>query len=130
MRLRLAHFAIAWALFAGPALAAEAGLPQAFQGIWVAVGDCAETNDVPGGRIEVGAASLKSFGFACTLANVVEVPDEQNRRFSLLRHCTSDGRVSDAGMTLYHVQSDAFGEALVTMNENGSYLTLYKRCGE
>jgi hypothetical protein len=126
--LRRAHLALLSALIACPARASEAGLPQEFQGVWVAAGDCVASNDIPGGRVEIGATSLKSAGFSCTLANIGEIPDQQNRQFSVWRHCESDTGVSDARITLYHVDSDVFGEVLATVDRNGSFLTLYKRC--
>jgi len=128
LRLRRAHLALLTTFIACPALAVGVDLPQAFQGTWVAAGDCAETNDILGGRIEIGPTSLTSSGFSCTLSNIGEIPDQQNRQFSVWRHCTSDTGVSDARITLYHVDSDVFGEVLATVDRNGSFLTLYKRC--
>ena len=128
MRLRRAHLALVTTFVACPAMAVGAELPTAFQGTWVASGDCSATNDIPGGRIEIGPTSLKSAGFSCTLGNIGEIPDQQNRQFSVWRHCESDTGVSDARITLYHVESEVFGEVLATVDQNGSFLTLYKRC--
>jgi len=125
---RLAPLPLLAALVACPAVAAGAGLPPEFQGIWVAAGDCAKTNDIPGGRIELGADSLKSAGFSCTLGNISEVPDGQNRRLSVWRHCKSDTGVSDARVTFYRIDSDVLGDVLATADQDGSFLTLYKRC--
>jgi len=127
LRLRRAHLALLTTFIAGPALAVGE-LPAEFQGTWVAAGGCAESNDIPGGRIEIGPTSLKSAGFSCTLGNIGEIPDQQNREFSVWRHCTSDTGVSDARITLYLIDSDVLGEVLATVDRTGSFLTLYKRC--
>jgi hypothetical protein len=128
LRLRRAHLTLLTTFVACPALAVGAELPQAFQGTWVAAGDCAGTNDIPGGRIELGADSLKSAGFSCTLGNISEMPDGQNRRLSVWRHCKSDTGVSDARVTFYRIDSGVLGDVLATADQDGSFLTLYKRC--
>lgn len=129
-RLRPRHLALLPCLAWASAAAAATGLPAEFQGTWVAAGDCAATNDIPGGRIEITANSLKSAGFSCTLGNIGAIPDNQNQRFSVWRHCTSGSGVSDARVTFYHMDSDVFGEVLATADQSGGFLTLYKRCAK
>jgi hypothetical protein len=127
MLLRLRSIAaMAACLFALPALAVE--LPSGFQGRWVALGDCTDKNEVPGALVTIGPGKLEGHEFSCTFADIKERADGQNRQATLHRTCRAGGKDVEADVRLYLVQSDALGEVLVTVNQDGSFLTLYKRC--
>jgi hypothetical protein len=109
-----------------PALAAE--LPSGFQGRWFALGDCTDKNVVPGALVTIGPEKLDGHEFSCSFSDIKERADGQNRQATLHRTCHSGGKDIEADVRLYLVQSEALGEVLVTVNQDGSFLTLYKRC--
>jgi hypothetical protein len=120
--------AIAGLLAGGAAVAAD--LPKSFQGSWHAIGDCSDQNDVPGGYIKIGPRKLEGHAFACEFSGVKEIDDQQNRQVTAHRTCRAGGKETQADVRLYVTTGDLIGETLVTVNQDGSFLTLYRRCPE
>lgn len=109
------------------AFAAEE-LTAAFTGRWYAQGDCSDKNDVPGAVILVSPSALQGHGFACTFSKIEEKAEGDGRRADLHRICAAPDTKNEADVRMYLVPSQVFGETLVTVNQDGAFLTLYKRC--
>jgi len=109
------------------ALAAEE-LTAAFTGRWYAQGDCSDKNEVPGAVILVSPSALQGHGFACTFSKIEEKAEGDGRYAEMHRICASPDTKNEADVRMYLVPSQIFGETLVTVNQDGSFLTLYKRC--
>jgi hypothetical protein len=109
-------------------MALAADLSSAFQGRWYALGDCSEKNEVSGALITLGPAALEGHDFSCTLSKVEEQAEGDGKRADLHRACKAGDKQIEADVRLYLVPSEVFGEVLVTVNRDGSFLTLYKRC--
>lgn len=108
-----------------PAAAAAVELPTEFQGRWQAAGSCSAENDIPGGFVTVTADGITGKDLSCRLTGVLPFDDRQNTAFSATRTC---GSGSGRDVRLYLVDSDVLGKVLVTVDANGSFLTLYRRC--
>ena len=59
---------------------------------------------------------------------VKALPEGESKRADLHRTCKAGDKEIEADVRLYLVPSEVFGEVLVTVNQDGSFLTLYKRC--
>ncbi|MBN8994743.1 MAG: hypothetical protein J0H94_05930 [Rhizobiales bacterium] len=112
---------------ASPAFATDE-LTEAFAGRWYAQGDCSDKNEVPGAVILVTPSALQGHGFACTFSKVEETTEGEGRRADLHRICASSDTKNEADVRMYLIPSQVVGETLVTVNQDGSFLTLYKRC--
>jgi hypothetical protein len=124
--LRPAILAVVLAAASAQAMAAE--LSTGFQGRWYALGDCSEKNDVSGALITLGPAALEGHDFSCTFTGIAEKPEGDGKRADLHRACKAGDKQIEADVRMYLVPSEIFGEVLVTVNQDGSFLTLYKRC--
>jgi hypothetical protein len=123
---RAASFVAAFASL--PASFAAADISSSFQGRWYALGDCSKKNEVSGALITIGPAALQGHDFTCTLSKVDEKAEGEGKRADLHRTCKAGDKQIEADVRLYLVPSEIFGEVLVTVNRDGSFLTLYKRC--
>jgi len=103
-------------------------LSSGFTGRWYAQGDCSDGNKVPGAVVIVSPSALQGHGFACTFSKIEEAAEGDGKRADLHRICATPDKTTEAEVRLYLVPSQVFGEALVTVNQDGSFLTLYKRC--
>lgn len=111
----------------GAALAADE-VSSAFTGRWYAQGECSDKNEVPGAVIVVSPSALQGHGFACTFSKVEEKAEGDGKRADLHRICATETSKNEADVRMAIVPSEIFGEVLVTVNQDGSFLTLYKRC--
>lgn len=119
------------ALVSAPGLSAALAADEvssAFTGRWYAQGECSDKNEVPGAVIVVSPSALQGHGFACTFSKVEEKADGDGKRADLHRICATEASKNEADVRMTIVPSEIFGEVLVTVNQDGSFLTLYKRC--
>lgn len=120
------QFLVTLGVLAGSALPGVAAeLPEAFQGQWHASGACSPDNDTVGAFVTIGKDRLDGRGLQCTLIAIRPSDDKQNQSFAMTRACQGMG-IRSVRMVL--VESGVFGPALVTVDADGSFLTLYKRC--